>query len=53
MKTIYWFKVAVIILSVYFSWITILYGFFNDDSAVLEAIPFTILTVYVWREKNK
>ena len=50
---VYWLKIIVITLSVYFSWLIILDTSSYDDTAPFKPIPFTILTIYVWKKINK
>lgn len=42
----------ILVLSVYLTWTVILYEPY-DDMLLLEAIPFTIVTIYVWKFLTK
>lgn len=51
-KTKNFFKKLILILSVYFSWLIILYDPYSD-SLPFQPIPFTILTIYIWNSLHK
>lgn len=49
---VFWFKTLVLILSLNFVWAVIIDESFLEES-FYTAIPFTILTIYVWNRLNK
>lgn len=48
-QSLKWFKIFIIIVSVYFIWMIIINEREYSDTKLLTPIPFTIITVYVWR----
>jgi hypothetical protein len=54
-KTLNTIKSIIIVLSVYFAWLIIISPPEYSDTAPIQPIPFTILSIYIWNRlfKNK
>ncbi len=52
-RILYLGKRLIILLSVYFFWLTLIYPIEYTDMAALQAVPFTILSLYMWKRLYK